>query len=415
MDTERAIINVMNTIGPASAPFNGFAAYRARKFPHEKHVILSLESVDESFLRALAAQGWNGNLTIIDCKGSVLRLAKLSRQLFRELRAKYPRLLVHLHHHRSGLLFHLVRPLLGGQTPVLFTIRNSFADYSLPGKLLAASNFLLARAVTFVGSATYHAFPLTLRRLRGSVAIAVPNGADVERIDGVLRRLTVQHSHTPASARSGPSDAGERSEIHPPPMSPSLKLLYVARFVKQKNHAFLIQLLAALPAEVTLILVGDGVLRRQVWSMARDAGVTDRVRFTGLISREAVYEEMGHADVFVSSSRWEGLPVAALEAMATRLPLVLSDIEPHQEIAAVAPLVKLLPLRLELWGDLLRTWASLPRQELRRIGECNREAVVAELSLNRMHERYTEIYQRMAGWSAYGVTDEQRACGQRGR
>ena len=388
MDIERVVVNVVNTIGPASAPFNGFAAYRAKKYPHEKHIILCLEPVDEAFMRIAAAQVADGNLTIVDCKGSLLRLAKISRELFRELQSKYPQVVVHLHHHRSGLLFHLVRLVLASDPPVLFTVRNSFEDYSLPGKLLAGSNFLLASAVTFVSGASYRAFPATLRRLRGTAARAVPNGADLERIDAALSGLATQRSNGHAEADLTRDSVGSDS---------GLRLLYVARFVKQKNHRFLIELLTQLPSNVRLTLVGDGVLRQQVARWAKEAGVEDRVRFTGLVPRDAVYDEMSRADVFVSASRWEGLPVAVLEAMASRLPLIVSDIEPHREIAAVAPSMKLLPLRTDAWRDLLREWASLPRQELRRLGERNREAVVAELSLARMHERYTEIYQRIAG------------------
>jgi glycosyltransferase involved in cell wall biosynthesis len=388
METELVVVDVVNSIGPASMPFNEFAAYRARKYPHEKHVILSLEAVDAGFLRTAAAQVPGGNVTIVDCRGSVLRLAQATRELFRELRSKHPRVVVHLHHQRSGFFFHLIRPLLGGDTPVLFTVRNSFEDYSLPGKLLAGSNFLLARAVTFVGGASCRAFPATLRRLRGGAAHTVPNGADLERIDAALHGLAAEPPSAPAAPGAGADGAGSGS---------GLRLLYVARFVQQKNHRFLIDLLAQLPAGVTLTLVGEGVLRPQVSRWVGDAGLGDRVRFTGLIPREAVYDEMRRADVFVSTSRWEGLPVAVLEAMAARLPLVASDIEPHQEIAALAPSLKLLPFRLETWRDLLREWVSLPKQELRRIGERNREAVAAELSLARMHERYTEIYRRIAG------------------
>lgn len=387
-DIERVVVNVVNTIGPASAPFNGFAAYRAKKYPHEKHVILCLEPVSEAFMSVAAAQVAGGNLTIVDCRGSLLRLAKLSRALFRELRSNYPNIVVHLHHHRSGLMFHLIRPILGGDSPVVFTVRNSFEDYSLPGKLLAGSNFLLASAVTFVSGSAYRAFPSTLRRLRGSAARPVPNGADLERIDAALNGLGKRCTHGHAETDRASDGAGPDS---------GLRLLYVARFVKQKNHRFLIELLTQLPSDVRLTLVGEGVLRPQVTGWAREAGVEERVRFTGLIPRDAVYAEMSRADVFVSSSRWEGLPVALLEAMASRLPLIASDIEPHREIAAVAPSLKLLPLRTDAWRELLQEWASLPRQELRRIGERNRLAVAAELSLVRMHERYTEIYRRIAG------------------
>jgi glycosyltransferase involved in cell wall biosynthesis len=378
MEAERAIINVVNSLGPGSAPLNGFAAYRARKFAQEKHFVISFAAVDEAFLREAAELATGGNLTILDCKGSVVRLARLSRALIRSLRSQFPQVVVHLHHHRSGLLFHLIRPVVGGTPSVLFTVRNSFEDYALPAKLLACMNFLLASAVTFVGGASYRAFPAPLRRLRAAAAHAIPNGADLERIDKAL-----------AEVAATSSDGGSAFDT-------GMKLLCVARFVRQKNHRFLIQLLSELPAGFTLVLVGEGVLRQQVLRWAKEAGVEERVIFTGLIPRDAVYDEMSRADVFVSTSCWEGLPVAALEAMATKLPLVVSDIAPHQEIAAMAPSVKLLPLQIDAWRELLSQWACLPRQELRRIGERNREAVAAQLSLDRMHARYTEIYRSIA-------------------
>jgi glycosyltransferase involved in cell wall biosynthesis len=172
-------------------------------------------------------------------------------------------------------------------------------------------------------------------------------------------------------------------------------LIYVARFVEQKNHCFLIEVLSQLPDTVTLTLVGDGPLRQRVVSWAREAGVGHRLRFTGLIPREEVYNELRSADVFVSTSVWEGLPIAVLEAMALRRPVVLSDIGPHREIAELGAEVKIVPLRVPEWRDVIEHWASLASEELARIGERNRRTVEAALSLGHMHDASSEIYQQL--------------------
>jgi glycosyltransferase involved in cell wall biosynthesis len=379
--SERAIVTVVNIVGAASMPFNEFVRYRARKFPQEKHIVIVWDELDAASLPLAEAEA--GSITTLLCHGRLLKLAALTRSVMRELRPRYQHIVVHLHQPRSGAVFHLLRPIIGWNVPILFTIHNSFDKYSIARKLLTGVNFLLASGVTFVSRASYSAFPTRLHRLRKTGVRAVRNGVDLERVD----RAAGQHA-LPSKLQATGSGAG---------VVPGLKLINVGRFVEQKNHCFLIELLSQLPASATLTLVGDGPMRQRVARLAADAGLAGRVRFTGLIPREAVYDAIGESDVFVSGSLWEGLPIAVLEAMALRAPVILSDIEPHREIAEVAPAVKVLPIRAEAWRDLLQDWASRPGEELRRLGQQNREAVVAELSLARMHERYTEIYQQVAG------------------
>ena len=379
----RAIVTVVNIVGAASMPFNEFVMYRAAKFPQERHVVIVWDDIDPASLPPAATEVKEGSITTLLCHGSFLKLAALTRSVLRELRPNYKHVVVHLHQPRSGAVFHLLRPIIGWDVPILFTVHNSFDKYGIVRKLLTGVNFLLASGVTFVSQSSYSAFPPHLHRLRKTGVLAVRNGVDLERVDRVLGQHAIAFQPHADHGRAG--------------VVPELKLINVGRFVEQKNHRFLIELLSHLPVGVTLTLVGDGPLRTQAARWASDACVATRVRFTGLIPREAVYDAMTASDVFVSGSLWEGLPIAVLEAMALRLPVVLSDIEPHREIADVAPAVKVLPLQVEAWRHLLQSWASRPGDELRRIGEQNREAVAAELSLARMHERYTEIYQRIAG------------------
>jgi len=108
-----------------------------------------------------------------------------------------------------------------------------------------------------------------------------------------------------------------------------LRLVSVGRLVPEKGFAVLIAAMAMLdergvPADLTV--VGDGPERGALDQLARDAGVEGRVTFVGALPSEAVPSVMAAADVFVSASFAEGLPVVIMEAMAAGLATVATRI-----------------------------------------------------------------------------------------
>lgn len=82
-----------------------------------------------------------------------------------------------------------------------------------------------------------------------------------------------------------------------------------------------------------LLLIGDGDFRHVFEALAVERGVTDHVTFTGLLPKgQTLHERLDTADLFILPSRQEGLPRAALEAMARGLPCVISDVGGNGEI-----------------------------------------------------------------------------------
>ena len=71
-------------------------------------------------------------------------------------------------------------------------------------------------------------------------------------------------------------------------------------------------------------LIGDGPLRGALEGQAAELGIADRVVFAG--SRDDVFDLLPALDVFALSSRFEGLPIALLEAMATGIAPVTSSV-----------------------------------------------------------------------------------------
>jgi glycosyltransferase involved in cell wall biosynthesis len=94
-----------------------------------------------------------------------------------------------------------------------------------------------------------------------------------------------------------------------------------------KDHASLLRAAATcVDAGVAarFVLVGDGLLRAELEELASQLGVRDRVVFCG--DRTDVPALLGAMDVYVCSSRSEGMSNAVLEAMSVGLPVVTTDV-----------------------------------------------------------------------------------------
>jgi glycosyltransferase involved in cell wall biosynthesis len=103
-------------------------------------------------------------------------------------------------------------------------------------------------------------------------------------------------------------------------------LISVGRLDAVKAIDVLLHALARLvndySCNLQLLVVGDGPERKAWENLSRQLEITDRVCFCG--TRRDVEKLLKAADIYVQPSRWEGLPLSALEAMAAGLPVVAS-------------------------------------------------------------------------------------------
>jgi len=139
---------------------------------------------------------------------------------------------------------------------------------------------------------------------------------------------------------------------------------HVGRFAAQKNHAFLLQVVALLSQKdhsVHLLLVGAGPMRNEIHSLIVQSGLASRVVLLG--PRPDVPRLMLDAmDVFVLPSLHEGLPLVALECQAAALPCIASEATPKN--ACVVPGgIEFLSLQLpaEEWADRIARYKSIAR------------------------------------------------------
>lgn len=103
------------------------------------------------------------------------------------------------------------------------------------------------------------------------------------------------------------------------------RLICVGRLCEQKGQFLLLEAareLVARGVELQLVLVGDGEIRSEIESLVESYGLQQIVRITGWISSDEVRAELLAARALVLPSFAEGLPVAIMEAMVLRRPVI---------------------------------------------------------------------------------------------
>ena len=173
---------------------------------------------------------------------------------------------------------------------------------------------------------------------------------------------------------------------------------HVSTFRSVKNQAMLLEAVAAMTArDAQLTLVGDGPDRSACEQLARELGIAERVTFAGTSADTS--EVYGAWDGFVLSSRTEQMPLVVLEAMASGLPVVSTDVGDVRDMVAEANR-SLVVAR----DDVPAMAAALDRlvgdAELRaEVGAANRQRCEEQFELKTCLSRYAELYEQVAAES----------------
>ncbi|HMM25303.1 glycosyltransferase [Pseudoxanthomonas sp.] len=205
--------------------------------------------------------------------------------------------------------------------------------------------------------------------------LSVPNGIRLERFrpaDDVARQSLVAELELPTGSRI---------------------IGTVGRLQPVKDHALLLRAFAKVRVQVpeaALVIVGDGPLRAALEAQAEQAGLSDTVRFMG--DRHDVPRLLTGMEVFALTSTSEGYSVALLEACASSLPIVATDVGGNREIVRHGINGRLVPS-----GDTAAIATALIAllrggEQAAAMGRAGYAWAQAEASFRTMAERYHGLY-----------------------
>lgn len=182
------------------------------------------------------------------------------------------------------------------------------------------------------------------------------------------------------------SDLGIRDEV---------VLVVVARLDPFKDLGTLLRAFALCrPSErpVRLLMVGEGPCRGELEALARTLELGNTVTFLGY--RSDIGDVLSAADLFVLSSRTEGMPISVLEAMASSLPVVATAVGGVPELVEQGVTGLLVPPGdPSALADAILTVVS-DAHTRNVMGAAGRERVVSRFTLQAMAARYEAFYLR---------------------
>jgi glycosyltransferase involved in cell wall biosynthesis len=241
--------------------------------------------------------------------------------------------------------------------------------------------------IVHCGSSVAGSLPRLMGWLGGKKLECIPNGVDLNRVDQVLGRM------------AGPA-RGNQFEI-----------CYVGKLEDIKNPETALEAFAEVAdGSSRFTILGDGPLRERLIERTRNLSVSGEVVFQGVVPREDVYRFLARSDVLISTSRGEGLPVAVLEAMACRCPVVLSDIAPHREIAAGSDWIPLIPVDdFQGFAREIQRFRRMSQEQRDEIGSHCRQLVESRFPLKAMHDKYQLIYQAVCRGGFSAAEDDSKS------
>lgn len=357
--SDYCLVSILDTVSETSMPLNEFVLYRLKKYPSIKQYIIVCDSSENTRMDLPSELG------VFYVEHNTGKIKDALKRIRQECSAE--KIIVHLHQIKSALFFYKAVLFSKKFFKTLFTVHSVYALRNCKYKISSTVLALVSDRTTCVSEASYKSYSPIAKLFKREKICAVQNGVDIERIDKALN-------------------------FEKPKEKDSRVLIYVGRLIPIKNQKFLVELFSRFN-DCKMIFVGAENENREISKLIKQKGLDSRIQITGMLPRNKVFELLHNADIYVSSSTVEGLPVSVLEAMYAGLPVILSDIEPHRELAEKIDAVKIIGLdNKDGWAETVNNYLAMDSEELHNIGRLCRNGAAQNFSLDSMHKKYDKIY-----------------------
>jgi len=236
------------------------------------------------------------------------------------------------------ICFHLAAPLILLCIGVKYKITHSFAfstNYAFflqPLRRIRSiplSLFLRGDAIENHIIKGKHACLLRLEKVIEGIAI---QGVNLYGVSEALINVVLQRHNRVKPYKSGVirNDIVELANRSKRILNKPLKLVCVGILEKRKNQMLLIECMQSICAkEAVLYFYGVGPKESELKELAKKLGVRDKVCFKGWVESSIIWP---NADLLLQPSMHEGAPNSVLEALASGVPILASNIPEHKEI-----------------------------------------------------------------------------------
>jgi glycosyltransferase involved in cell wall biosynthesis len=206
----------------------------------------------------------------------------------------------------------------------------------------------------------------------------------------------------------------DTNRFHPaeePRAGPDVALLCVGRLIELKGQQHVLRAVAELRAHcsvpIHLTLVGTGDAEDALRVLARDLGLSDLVTFSGFVPFETIPAVYRQADVFALASDNEGMSLGLLEAMASGLPVVATNVGGTAELVQEGVNGFVVP-RSDVPALAAALEALIEDEPMRkRMGQHSRQ-IAERFTWSAMTQAYLELCQQVASGRHFGKSASRR-------